>query len=159
MADRLPMRHWKITRVSRGMVSAWEARCSSCTWRAPGIRPASHSCGSRTSTSTASPLRSSASASCTLISISGSLNALTPLRVADGRVRGRTLDLGALTLAMREQGRPSRVDQRVVRLAAAQGDVISVQQLRDLGADKSWIDRRKHMGWLVQVFHGVYAVG
>jgi very-short-patch-repair endonuclease len=51
------------------------------------------------------------------------------------------------------------VDQRVVRLAATQGDVISTQQLRELGADRSWIERRTHMGWLVRVFHCVYAVG
>jgi very-short-patch-repair endonuclease len=37
--------------------------------------------------------------------------------------------------------------------------VISVPQLRQLGADKDWLDRRVAMGWLVRVFHGVYAIG
>src|SRR5215212_180383 len=132
-------------------------------WRAPGIRPASHSCGSRTSTSTASPLSSSAAASCTLISISGSLNALTlqGLQTAPfcRRCGGRTADLGDLALSMREQCRPTRVDQRVVAVAAKQEGMLSVRQLHKLGADKSWIDRRVVMRWLVPVFHGVYGIG
>jgi very-short-patch-repair endonuclease len=51
------------------------------------------------------------------------------------------------------------VDKRVVRIAAAQEGLVSTTQLNELGADKSWIDRRKAMGWLVPVFRGVWGIG
>src|SRR4051812_33888906 len=72
---------------------------------------------------------------------------------------GRTHDLGALSRYMREERRPSRVEQGVVRLAGTQDGVIAVRQLRALGADKSWVDRRRSMGWLAPVFRGVYGIG
>jgi very-short-patch-repair endonuclease len=47
----------------------------------------------------------------------------------------------------------------VVALAGAQEGVVSRRQLHGLGIRDNWIDRRVAMGWLVRVFHGVYAVG
>jgi very-short-patch-repair endonuclease len=46
-----------------------------------------------------------------------------------------------------------------VRIAAAQEGLVSTMQLNELGADKSWIGRRKAMGWLVPVFRGVWGIG
>jgi very-short-patch-repair endonuclease len=47
----------------------------------------------------------------------------------------------------------------VVRLAGQQDGVISRRQLRAAGVDDDWIDRRRAMGWLVPIFHGVYGIG
>jgi very-short-patch-repair endonuclease len=51
------------------------------------------------------------------------------------------------------------VEGRVVRLAGEQDDVVSRAQMRALGADDDWIDRRAAMGWLVPVFRGVWGIG
>jgi very-short-patch-repair endonuclease len=67
--------------------------------------------------------------------------------------------LGALTRHMSEKWSPSRVERRVVRLAAEQEGVISTAQLHALRADKDWIHKRVAMGWLVRVLRGVYAIG
>src|SRR3954452_9882798 len=42
-AERPPTRQTKTTGVSRWMVSAWAVSSPSATWRAPAMRPASHS--------------------------------------------------------------------------------------------------------------------
>ena len=46
-----------------------------------------------------------------------------------------------------------------MRLAGEQEGVIAREQMRALGANDNWIDRRVAMGWLVQVFRGVYGIG
>jgi very-short-patch-repair endonuclease len=51
------------------------------------------------------------------------------------------------------------VEEPVLRLANEQEGVIARRQIRDLGGDDDWIDRRVAMGWLVHVFHGVYGIG
>src|SRR3954447_7409930 len=55
IAERTPSLQWKTTGLSVGTSSARDARRSSSMCVAPGIRPASHSYDSRTSTSTTSP--------------------------------------------------------------------------------------------------------
>src|SRR3954451_11955873 len=55
IAERTPSRQWKTTGRSVGTSVARDASRSSSMCVAPGIRPASHSYGSRTSTSTTSP--------------------------------------------------------------------------------------------------------
>jgi predicted transcriptional regulator of viral defense system len=67
--------------------------------------------------------------------------------------------LGALVIYMRRKESPTRVEGRVVALAAAQEGVVSRRQLHGLDIGDNWIDRRIAMGWLVRVFHGVYAIG
>jgi len=51
------------------------------------------------------------------------------------------------------------VGQLIARLAERQHGVVSVQQLRNLGLDKSWVRRRVASGLLHPVHRGVYAVG
>jgi very-short-patch-repair endonuclease len=51
------------------------------------------------------------------------------------------------------------VEGRVVAHAATQEGVISRREIRTLGGDDDWLKRRIAMGWLVRVFHGVYAIG
>jgi very-short-patch-repair endonuclease len=46
-----------------------------------------------------------------------------------------------------------------VDLARGQEGMIGVNQLRKLGADRRWVNRRVAMGWLVHVFRGVYGIG
>lgn len=60
---------------------------------------------------------------------------------------------------MRGKGSPSRLEGRILRLAGTQEGAISRGQIRALGGDDDWIDRRRAMGWLVPVFRGVYAIG
>src|SRR4051794_27342428 len=63
IAERTPSRQWNTIGRSDGTSSAREASRSSSMWVEPGMRPASHSYGSRTSISRTSPL-SSASFTC-----------------------------------------------------------------------------------------------
>src|SRR3954453_20485253 len=60
---------------------------------------------------------------------------------------------------MRRESRPSRVEGRVVAVAARQEGVLARAQMRQVGASDGWIDKRRAMGWLVPVFRGVYGIG
>ena len=46
-----------------------------------------------------------------------------------------------------------------MRLAGEQDGVLDVHQLAAIGADKDWVHKRRCLGWLVPVFHNVYAIG
>src|SRR3954469_434708 len=67
IAERTPSRHWNTIGRSLGTDSARDASRSSSMCVAPGIRPASHSYGSRTSIRSTSPV-SSASLTCVGVS-------------------------------------------------------------------------------------------
>jgi very-short-patch-repair endonuclease len=60
---------------------------------------------------------------------------------------------------MRPISGPERVEREVVALAELQSGVIAYRQLRALKLSHDWIKRRVEMGWLIQILHGVYAVG
>src|SRR4051794_15466787 len=72
---------------------------------------------------------------------------------------GATPRLGDLIVHMRRESRPSRVEGRVVAVAARQEGVLAREQMRQAGASDGWIDKRRAMGWLVPVFQGVYGIG
>src|SRR4051812_17263127 len=59
---------------------------------------------------------------------------------------------------MRHKSSPSRVEGRVIRLAAEQEGAISIGQMHALGAGTDWVKRRRAIGWLVPVFRGGYGI-
>lgn len=52
-----------------------------------------------------------------------------------------------------------QLDERIARLAAKQHGVVSIRQLRAMGATKGFVHRRVKNGLLHKIFRGVYAVG
>src|SRR3954454_12246681 len=76
IAERIPSLQWKTTGLSVGTSSARDARRSSSMCVAPGIRPASHSYDSRTSTSTTSPWMTASRTCAGVSSWAGSANGM-----------------------------------------------------------------------------------
>lgn len=72
-----------------------------------------------------------------------------------GLVRGPTRIQGAYT----SRNVPSGALRRLAEVATRQHGVVSLEQLRWLGFNKSWIDRRIAAGYLIRVQRSVYAVG
>ncbi len=62
-----------------------------------------------------------------------------------------------LTLGMREES--DTPDARVAKIAARQHGVVTAEQLREVGIDKSGVSRRVKSGRLHRLHRGVYAVG
>src|SRR4051794_34406437 len=91
MPDRAPRRQTKTTVVSRSIVSAFDARRSSSMCRAPAIRHASYSYGSRTSMSWISPRSNAARTSSASTSMSSAWKAwaIAPRRLRPWAARLR----------------------------------------------------------------------
>jgi hypothetical protein len=67
--------------------------------------------------------------------------------------------VGDLSVGYSDRDRPPAPGPEIARIAARQHGVVSTNQLRGLGLDRSWVRRRVEGGLLHKVHVGVYAVG
>src|SRR5215213_5835015 len=93
-SDRDPEAHWRTTGLSGSRVDACAVSSAIGMWRTPpGIRPASHSCGSRTSTIWTSPASKRRRASSAVSSMSLTLTRRSLGRLLEHEPPGEAVQL------------------------------------------------------------------